>query len=94
MNDNVKKYLIKIVIRFLKENKLYNSTHEEEAIEITGYNLVGDSKQNITLDEYNKEITFYYTKRTDLTYTINYYRDSTDGELLDSKTVQNQTFGD
>ena len=41
-------------------NQTFDATVEENAKDITGYTLVGDNKQTVTLDVYNKEIIFYY----------------------------------
>ena len=38
-------------------------------------------------------ITFYYTKRTDLSYTVKYLEKGTNKKLHNEKTVENQTFG-
>ena len=40
------------------------------------------------------EITFYYEKRTNLSYTVNYLEKETNNVLEDAKVVENQTFGD
>ena len=75
--------------------KTFNSTVSEDAVAVTGYTVVAPSTQSLTLDAYNKSITFYYTVRTDLSYTINYYKDSVDAanKLGDTVTVDKQTFG-
>ena len=51
---------------------LYNAQVTVNAIDIAGYNKVNPASSTITISEGNNEITFYYTKRTDLSYTINY----------------------
>ena len=38
------------------------------------------------------EVTVTYTKRTDLSYTVNYYWNGTTEKVADSKTVNDQTF--
>ena len=45
----------------------------ENAIDIDGYNKVDPTSGNITITTGTNEYTFYYTKRTDLSYTVNYY---------------------
>ena len=45
----------------------------ENAIDIDGYNKVDPTSGNITITTGKNEYTFYYTKRTDLSYTVNYY---------------------
>ncbi len=39
------------------------------------------------------EYTVNYVKRTDLTFTVNYYLEGTTTKVADSRTVENQTFG-
>ena len=86
----------KLVDSVTRENKTYMETYREEGIQIDGYNLVvnenNPNPKEVVLDEENKEVTFYYTKRNDLTYTVNYYKDSAEGELLGSVEVEDQTF--
>lgn len=43
-------------------NQTFDATVEENAKDITGYTLVGNNNQTVTLDAYNKEIKFYYTE--------------------------------
>ena len=84
----------------LYENKIvsdrtYNETYEEEAkIAPNGYKLVSDKKQTITSDSDNKVLTFYYQKRSDMSYTVRYVElvGNDEVELLDSKTVTNKTY--
>lgn len=49
-------------------------------------------KQSITIGIEGNTINFYYTKRTDLSYTVNYLRADTDEVLAEAKEVENQTF--
>ena len=51
-------------------------------------------KEKLTIGTGNNEINFYYTKRNDLSYTVNYYWNGTTEKVADSKTVENQTFED
>ena len=62
------------------KNKQYSSLEDELVMEVEGSN--------------KSEITFYYTKRTDLSYTVNYLEQGTDAVLHEAKTVDNQTFGE
>lgn len=50
-------------------NQTFDATVEETAEVITGYTLVGDNKQTVTLDAYNKEIIFYYNANI-MSYTV------------------------
>ena len=59
---------------------------------IDGYTVDAETK-NVKITAGKNEITFYYTKRADLAYTVNYYEEGTTTELHDSKKVENQTFG-
>ena len=44
----------------------------ENAIDIDGYNKVNPTSADITITTGKNEHTFYYTKRNDLSYTVNY----------------------
>ena len=77
-------------------NQTFNTTSDKEtAIDIVGYNKVAPTSAEITIgaDETKNVITFYYTARTDLTYTVNYLESGTNKPLAPAKVVQNQTFG-
>ena len=66
----------------------------ENAIDIDGYNKYGDTVKTITIGAIGQNvINFYYTKRTDLEYTVNYLEKGTDNVLATAKSVKNQTFG-
>ena len=65
----------------------------ENAIDIPGYNKVNPTSQEITINITGNEIKFYYTKRTDLSYTVKYLEKETNKKLADEKTVTGQTFG-
>ena len=60
---------------------------------IDGYNCVEVDKETLTIGTSINEINFYYTKRTDLSYTVNYLEKGTNNVLHEAKTVENQTFG-
>lgn len=67
----------------------------ELAIDIAGYNKVKDTEKTIVLD-LDKEkniINFYYEKRKDLSYVVNYLEKDTNNVLAPFKEVGNQTFG-
>ena len=74
----------------------YNSTVTENPIEIVGYNKVSDGAQSIIIgvNEEENVINFYYTKRNDLSYTVNYYEEGTNEKIAESKVVENQRFKD
>ena len=86
----------------LYENKIvsdrtYNKTYEEEAkIAPNGYKLISDKKQTITLDSDNKVLTFYYEKRSDMSYIVRYVElvGNDEVEILDSKTVTNKKYNE
>ena len=74
--------------------KSYNETYTETAKTIKGYKVVGNNTQRFDLTRDGMEITFYYEKRNDLSYTVEYYKD---GEKISNdadNTKGNQTFGD
>ena len=58
---------------------------------IDGYNCVEVDKETLTIGTSTNEINFYYTKRTDLSYTVNYYYN---GELKHSVTFDNMEYLD
>ena len=74
-------------------NQTYQATVTEQAIDIAGYDKVAPTSATITIDVENNVINFYYTKRTDLSYTVNYLEKGTTNTVATSKTVNNQTFG-
>ena len=47
-----------------------------------------------TMPANNVEVTVTYSKRTDLSYTVNYYWNGTTDQVAASKTVNGQTYGD
>ena len=75
------------------DGQTYGDTITENAIDIDGYNKVDPTSGNITITTGTNEHTFYYTKRTDLSYTVNYLEKGTNNVLHEAKTVENQTFG-
>lgn len=66
-----------------------------EKIDISGYNYDSASPETLTIqaDESKNVINLYYTKKTDLSYTVNYLEKGTTNVLHEAKTVENQTFG-
>ena len=67
-------------------------TPADEAIGIDGYNYDSADKEKLTIGTGENVLTLYYTKRTDLSYTVNYYWNGTTEKVADSKTVNDQTF--
>lgn len=66
----------------------------DEIITINGYNYDSADKDKLTIgtDESKNVINIYYTKRTDLSYTVHYYLKGTTKKVADDKTVDGQTF--
>lgn len=69
----------------IRENKTFDTTVEENAIEVTGYDVVESNVQTVILDAYNKAITFYYRAKT-ISYTVKYLEKRTNKVLQDKKT--------
>ena len=76
-------------------NQTFGTSVNVSAIDIDGYTKVAPTSVTIEIKDDNSknEIIFYYTKRTDLSYTVNYLEQGTNAVLADAKTVDNQTFG-
>ena len=77
------------------ENQTFGAeiTSASEKIDIDGYNYDSVDKEKLTIGTGENVITFYYTKRTDLSYTVKYLEKGTNKKLHNEKTVENQTFG-
>ena len=69
-------------------------TSENEKITIDGYNYDSVDKTTLTIGTGTNVINIYYTKRNDLSYTVNYLEKTTNKVLHTAKTVGNKTFGD
>ena len=65
----------------------------DEVIKIDGYNYNSVDKETLTITTSENVINIYYTKRTDLSYTVNYLEKDTNKVLHDPKTTGNMTFG-
>ena len=76
------------------ENQTFGDKITESAIEIDGYNKIAPTSGEVEITTGTNEITFYYEKRTDLSYTVKYLEKETNNVLEDAKVVENQTFGD
>ena len=69
-------------------------TSADEVIDIDGYNYDSVDKDTLTIGTSDNVINIYYTKKTGLSYTVNYYWNGTTEKVADSKTEENQTFED
>ena len=65
----------------------------DEVIDIDGYNYDSADKEILTLGTGENVINLYYTKRTDLSYKVNYLEKDTNKVLSTQKVVNNQSFG-
>ena len=74
------------------ENQVFLSKVTEQAEEISGYNLVGENSKKIEITTGKNEIIFYYTKRTDLSYIVNYYEEGTTTKVANSKEEEGKTY--
>ena len=72
-------------------DKVLNATYTENALNITGY-TVDNNQKSVKIGTGTNEIIFYYTKRTDLSYTVRYLEQSTNKPLADSNTRTDKTF--
>ena len=77
------------------ENQTFGAVieSEKEKIEIDGYNYDSVDKEKLTIGTGKNAITFYYTKRNDLSYTVKYLEKDTNKTLYPEQRVENQTFG-
>ena len=78
-----------------KYNEVINSSAYDKH-ELDGYifNKVEPESLTISGDNSANEINFYYNLRSDLSYTVRYYKDSvSDINLIDEVNVDGQTFG-
>ena len=69
----------------------------ESAIDIDGFEKVTPTSANVEITAGTNEYTFYYTRRTDLSYTIHHVlraRTRSVTYVREDITVGNQTFGD
>ena len=73
------------------DSQKFGDVVTENAIDIDGYNKVNPTSADITITTGKNEYTFYYTKRNDLSYTVNYYYN---GELKHSVTFDNMEYLD
>ena len=67
-------------------------TSANEVVSIDGYNYDSADKESLTIGTGENVINLYYTKRTDLSYKVNYLEKDTNKELNKPKVVNGQTF--
>ena len=92
-------YLEKDTNKVLNQSKVVNDVKfetvinaGEEIIDITGYEFDSLNPEKLVIDVENNVINIYYTKRTDLSYTVNYLEKDTNVVLNQSKEVNNVEF--
>ena len=64
----------------------------DEKIDIDGYNYDSVDKDSLTITTSENVINIYYTKRTDLSYKVNYLEKTTNKVLHEQKVQENMTF--
>ena len=67
-------------------------TSADEVIDIDGYNYDSVDKATLTITTGENVINIYYTKRNDLSYTVNYLEKDSDKVLHEPKTTENMIF--
>ena len=92
-------YLEKDTNKVLNQSKVVNDVKFEtvingrnEVITIDGYVFNSVNPEKLVIDVENNVINIYYTKRTDLSYTVNYLEKDTNVVLNQSKEVNNVEF--
>ncbi len=92
-------YLEKDTNKVLNQSKEVNNVEFEtvinasnEIIAIDGYVFNSVNPQELTITTGSNVINIYYTKRTDLSYTVNYLEKDTNKVLNQSKEVNNVEF--
>ena len=93
-------YLEKGTNTKLSSEKVYNNIPfntqikaSDEVIDIDGYKYDSADKQILILGTEENVINLYYTKRTDLSYKVNYLEKDKNTVLSVQKVVSGQTFG-
>ncbi len=92
-------YLEKDTNVVLRDSKVFNNVEfnavingRNEVIAIDGYVFDSVNPQELTITTGSNVINIYYTKRTDLSYTVNYLEKDTNVVLRDSKVFNNVEF--
>ena len=77
------------------ENIIFESVinSQKEVIDIDGYNYNSVDKDTLVIGTGKNIINIYYTKRNDLSYTVNYLEKDTNRTIHAPKIAQNMTFG-
>ena len=77
------------------ENMIFETeiTSSKEVIDIDGYNYDSVDKDTLIIGTGENVINIYYTKRNDLSYTVNYLEKGTNRTIHAPKVTQNMTFG-
>ena len=75
------------------ENQKYKDKIYEYAVEVPGYRMLDPTTQSIEIGLGANEITFWYTRRNDLSYIVNYKEKGTNASLKLPKVVNDVTFG-
>ena len=77
-----------------KDNQTFETVinSKDEVIEIDGYNFDSVNPEKLTIKTSGNVINVYYTKRTDLSYTVNFLEKETNKVLHKAVTKDNQTF--
>ena len=69
-------------------------TSSKEVIDIDGYNYDSVDKDSLSIGTSENVINIYYTKRNDLSYTVNYLEKGTNKVIFTQSVKQNMTFKD
>ena len=92
-------YLEKDTNVVLRDSKVFNNVEfnavingRNEVIAIDGYVFNSVNPQELTITTGSNVINIYYTKRTDLSYTVNYLEKGTNKVLSPANTVNNVEF--
>ena len=92
-------YLEKDTNVVLRDSKVFNNVEfnavingRNEVIAIDGYVFDSVNPQELTITTGSNVINIYYTKRADLSYTVNYLEKDTNVVLRDSKVFNNVEF--
>ena len=75
------------------EEKEYGELVYEYAVDVPGYRMLEPTTQSIKISTGSNEITFWYTRRNDLSYIVNYKEKGTNASLKLPKVVNDVTFG-
>ena len=76
------------------KNQTFGTTVTENAIDIEGYTKINPTSANIQITTGTNEHTFYYKKRDDLSYKVNYFEKGTDKKIATTKEKDKQVYKD